>query len=108
MSSVHSTHCCVRHGCKYGDEDCPVILGTEKQEYPCENCDPNEDILNGGATASVSIEKLGTMLRIYREKLEQAEMKPIDYASCMRLSAQIGLLEDLYYIAHLNGQQKNR
>jgi len=36
---VHTSHCCVRHGCKYGDEDCPVVLGTHKQKYDCEDCD---------------------------------------------------------------------
>ena len=36
---VHETHCCVVHGCKYGDEDCPVVLGKIKQKYICESCD---------------------------------------------------------------------
>lgn len=36
---VHLTHCCVIHGCKYGDKDCPVADGTEQQEYCCETCD---------------------------------------------------------------------
>ena len=35
---VHETHCCVDHGCKYGDEDCPVASGQLKQLYPCEEC----------------------------------------------------------------------
>lgn len=35
---VHVTHCCVLHGCKYGDEDCPVEKGEVEQEYPCEYC----------------------------------------------------------------------
>lgn len=38
---VHRTHCCFEHGCKYGDEDCPVELGLIKQDYPCEMC--NDD-----------------------------------------------------------------
>lgn len=44
---VHIGHCCVYHGCKYGDEDCPVVLELEEQKYPCETCsdgmedDPN-------------------------------------------------------------------
>jgi len=25
---VHASHCCVRHWCKYGDDDCPVMNGT--------------------------------------------------------------------------------
>jgi hypothetical protein len=24
---VHDTHCCAIHGCKYGDDDCPVVSG---------------------------------------------------------------------------------
>lgn len=32
----HETHCCKRHGCKYGDKDCPIVLGIAKQEYGCE------------------------------------------------------------------------
>lgn len=35
---VHETHCCVYHGCKYGDDDCPVVSGELKQAYPCEEC----------------------------------------------------------------------
>jgi len=38
---VHTEHCCLKHGCKYGDDDCPVELGIKKQSYPCEWC--NED-----------------------------------------------------------------
>lgn len=35
---VHRTHCCVYHGCKYGDEDCPVATKKITQWYPCESC----------------------------------------------------------------------
>lgn len=35
---VHAAHCCKWHGCKYGDEDCPVVNGKVEQEYPCEYC----------------------------------------------------------------------
>ena len=35
---VHETHCCKRHGCKYGHEDCPVVVGLVRQAYPCEEC----------------------------------------------------------------------
>lgn len=30
---VHTEHCCVYHGCKYGDDDCPVWLGIKPQSY---------------------------------------------------------------------------
>ncbi len=35
---VHITHCCVKHGCKYGDIDCPVATKLVLQKYPCEDC----------------------------------------------------------------------
>jgi len=35
---VHSEHCCINHGCKYGDDDCPVWRGFKRQSYPCESC----------------------------------------------------------------------
>jgi hypothetical protein len=35
---THATHCCDRHGCKYGDKKCPVELGKVKQETPCIDC----------------------------------------------------------------------
>lgn len=38
FKSVHDRHCCPVHGCKYGDEDCPVVLGLE-EGLPCEFCD---------------------------------------------------------------------
>ena len=36
---MHEGHCCVLHGCKYGDEDCPVISGETQQRCQCESCD---------------------------------------------------------------------
>ena len=35
---VHASHCCKWHGCKYGNENCPVITGKAQQEYLCECC----------------------------------------------------------------------
>lgn len=54
--SVHIEHCCKWHGCKYGDENCPVANGTEEQAYICEYC--YEDIENEN---------------LYREKLNNIE-----------------------------------
>jgi len=42
-SGTHITHCCIHHGCKYGDEDCPVAQGKVRQEFPCEQCSWEED-----------------------------------------------------------------
>ena len=35
---VHISHCCRWHGCKYGDPECPVVLGDVVQEDLCEYC----------------------------------------------------------------------
>lgn len=37
-TDVHTEHCCARHGCCYGNEDCPVARGDKPQHVPCEGC----------------------------------------------------------------------
>ena len=32
---VHTEHCCARCGCKYGDDDCPVVLRKKRQSRKC-------------------------------------------------------------------------
>jgi len=39
MKNVHTEHCCIHHGCKYNDDDCPVETGQLPQSYPCELCE---------------------------------------------------------------------
>jgi hypothetical protein len=36
-TQVHIHHCCSR-GCKYGDDDCPVVLGKVEGLYQCDFC----------------------------------------------------------------------
>ena len=38
QEGAHRTHCCVAHGCKYGDRNCPVETGRIQQDYLCEDC----------------------------------------------------------------------
>ena len=40
---VHVHHCCKKHGCKYGDDDCPVAYGDAEQIYPCPDRDDYYD-----------------------------------------------------------------
>lgn len=40
---VHRTHCCVIHGCKYGNPKCPVELEIITLDYPCEFCNDGDD-----------------------------------------------------------------
>jgi hypothetical protein len=36
---THVTHCCEYHGCKYGNENCPVENKEVDQQYPCMECE---------------------------------------------------------------------
>lgn len=36
---VHTEHCCIIHGCKYDNNECPVENKVKKQSFPCEMCD---------------------------------------------------------------------
>lgn len=42
----HGSHCCKKHGCKYGHDDCPVVLGTIPQQYKQECCEMAETHLS--------------------------------------------------------------
>ena len=46
--SVHVSHCCVIHGCKYGRTICAVEKGYFEQDHDCEAC---TDALEAGADA---------------------------------------------------------
>ena len=41
---VHATHCCPEHGCKYCDDDCPVVNG-KIAGIVCESCMLEEEDL---------------------------------------------------------------
>lgn len=40
MSNIgtHQSHCCAKHDCKYGDDDCPVFSGDVIQDFACPFC----------------------------------------------------------------------
>ncbi len=39
IKDVHTEHCCMVHGCKYGKKHCPVVIKEKRQSYPCESCE---------------------------------------------------------------------
>jgi len=38
-TNVHTEHCCLKHGCKYGNALCPVATGRQPQSFLCEACE---------------------------------------------------------------------
>jgi hypothetical protein len=39
IKDVHTEHCCILHGCKYGDDElCTVMKRLAPQSYVCESC----------------------------------------------------------------------
>jgi hypothetical protein len=78
---VHLTHCCAIHGCKYGDDDCPVALGehigmTFKDEQ-CdyvqeENAELIEDLMNAQADLQTALGLYRLINRDYEPKAHDA------------------------------------
>lgn len=73
---THASHCCKWHGCKYGDENCPVVTGEVEQEYPCEYCD--EEIADADYHTAVVARlphimelKIKCIKRRYRAEIEE-------------------------------------
>ncbi len=58
LKSVHDAHCCAKHGCKYMDDNCPVVLGVEPG-IECEECEADNQ------------SDLGQLLNACRELLAQ-------------------------------------
>lgn len=65
---VHERHCCVEHGCKYGDDDCPVVLQLTVQDRPCMDC-------QHGIPVSMSLDEFETemisRLTEFKEKYQK-------------------------------------
>jgi hypothetical protein len=67
FESVHDAHCCKTHGCKYGDDDCPVVKGKEKG-IPCEMCyhmDATEE------KASDLVEEISILTKLFWNALRE-------------------------------------
>jgi hypothetical protein len=63
---IHTSHCCHKHGCKYGAGlDCVVESGLKRQEFPCEFCD--EDAKDENETADAIIAWLEGRVKELRE-----------------------------------------
>ena len=88
---VHQRHCCKKHGCKYGDTDCPVYKGNFEQDHECEECDEIKTIRK--MTASVNLIRLALSADkkgrkklgdgVMRKALEKEFMGTDDFSLCV-------------------------
>jgi hypothetical protein len=67
-NGVHAAHCCIRHGCKYGDPQCPVMKKVVTQEYDCEMCDEDAE------RQPVTLAELHTLLADFAAEVEMDVM----------------------------------
>jgi len=79
--SVHGSHCCKKHGCKYCDDDCPVVLGTEEQEYRQICCDDEDRYLKDAYKTILSIMRKNNIKILTADDLEKmiASIKVSDW-----------------------------
>lgn len=85
MIGQHKGHCCLAHGCKYGDDDCPVKCGKAVQTGPCEQCHDGAS----GKFAEVAICRTKSNMRgdfitirigSYRDNIIEVELSLEDFA----------------------------
>lgn len=91
----HITHCCVKHVCKYGEDDiCPVTTRRAKQAYLCELCEEESEsaqklgfkiVLRSGSAVLVytdqyrrpaNTEEVKLWVFIHGEVTEEIELQP--------------------------------
>lgn len=65
---VHATHCCKICGCKYGNDDCPVVKGSVEPVYKCYECESTD--CNG---CGEYIRKIANLEQIIKEQEQTLE-----------------------------------
>ena len=88
---VHTEHCCEIHGCKYGDEKCPVFSGEKKRSFSCEDCvEELEEI-----KAMSGKERLGQALSLLGYQSNERPYFRMKLLICVREFAMIGADNEL-------------
>ncbi|PLS19419.1 hypothetical protein CVD28_03110 [Bacillus sp. M6-12] len=77
---VHAHHCCIIHGCKYGNDDCPVTNKEVQQVYTCEYC---------------SEEGFKTVQEIKEYILLKEDVKDAKECGCKNISVSVELLDKI-------------
>lgn len=92
--NVHTEHCCVRHGCKYVDKDCPIATDRETQSHLCERCD--YDVM----------EVLFLSRRTKRAKAWAESVVRMDYVEIDGVRVRLGSMDPLDKVDRLEGLRK--
>ena len=92
QDGVHQSHCCKLHGCKYGDEDCPVEQGRMTQDGPCETCGVYDNIH--------TIEELN-------ERIQVGETKIAEKLEAIRIGLD-GVNEAIHLQEYDDGDKKHK
>lgn len=84
-TGVHETHCCAEHGCKYGEEDCPVVNGAV-DGLSCEECEYCMDDLKAFVQ---DIHRQNAPRYAYEEAAAKKLGDEIGYGRMMQLAQKI-------------------
>jgi len=71
IKDVHTEHCCLKHGCKYGDDDCTVTTKRAAQSFRCEYCYDDEQEFKNEAMGALEGNYLKELIEEYENKLEK-------------------------------------
>jgi hypothetical protein len=95
---VHESHCCPIHGCKYGDEDCPVTNRlTPNYNQHCEDCENEGSLMYqkkplGDPDTPLSKRKLVEFLKASHVIVEGANDRMALYGAGRNILAELALV----------------
>jgi hypothetical protein len=89
---VHTEHCCLKHGCKYGDDDCPVESGAKLQSFDCEACYEEKGGHNFLRITTLETENAQLRAELAALREQEPVAYPSDLSQLLREAA--GQLED--------------
>ena len=98
---VHTEHCCVVHGCKYGEEYCPVEQRHKRQSYLCERCvdifeEDNKQAKLQKQKAEIAVEAAFAGRKLTTEEKVKPKLRAIVEEAGMEITLKllIGMVEE--------------
>lgn len=91
MTDVHTEHCCSRHGCKYGDNDCTVVNRREPQSFPYEECDDETSEIDGIRKLHPLEHDVEGWGRYFEARKEERRLETIEFNEKLAKLDQLGV-----------------